>query len=113
MGDTTDAFAWNITKLGEAFGMSRDTVRRRLKAANCKPKFKQRGIAHYALADVGQALYGAHEAAGGICGFESPDHMPPGDRKDWFDSELKRVKLGEAENDLVPAEDMARTCKRI
>lgn len=107
MVDTTqqpDSYAWNITRIGEAFGMSRDTVRKRLKAANCRPVDKIRGVPQYALTTVGPALFSAQATAEEI----SPNEMPPGDRKDWFDSELKREKLEEIQGQLVPVEDVAR-----
>jgi len=34
--------------------------------------------------------------------------MPPSDRKDWFDSELKRLKVGQEEKRLVPDDEVAR-----
>jgi len=98
-----EAYNWNITRLADAFGLHRDTVRKRLKEAGVVPAGSRNGANVYALKDAGPALFGETMSSG-----HTPDDMHPGDRKDWYASELSRVKLEQEMRLLVPVEEAHR-----
>lgn len=108
MGDVAnlkDAYNWNVTKIGQAFGMHRDTVRRRLQDAGVEPVSRHGNQPLYALTDVGPALYGAASfPAEGM----DPAKLPPKDRKDWYQSENERLKFEKDQRHLVPDDEVAR-----
>lgn len=87
-----DANSWNITRIAEAFNFGRDTVRKRLRKAGVKSSGKRSGIAIYALADVGPALYEG-DSRSELPEFQDPDKMDPKSRKEWFQSENERIKF--------------------
>lgn len=99
-----EAYNWNITRLADAFGLHRDTVRKRLKEAGVVPAGSRNGANVYALKDAGPALFGETMSSSDY----TPDNMHPGDRKDWYASELSRVKLEREMRLLVPVEEAHR-----
>lgn len=99
-----EAFAWNITRIAEAFGLHRDTVRRRLKANQVKPVGKRQGIDIYPLSEVGPALFAA-EASNQSEDDYDPNKMAPKDRKDFFMSERERLKFQTEIGELIPDSD--------
>ncbi len=99
-----EAYNWNITRLADAFGLHRDTVRKRLKEAGVVPAGSRNGANVYALKDAGPALFSEARMVEGM----DPANMHPGDRKDWYASELSRVKLEREMRLLVPVEDAHR-----
>lgn len=113
-----DAYSWNLSRIADAFGMHRDTVRKRLRAAVVKPQGKKGGVDVYALADVGPALFIAEKSMFSD-GDEplNPDKLEPKDRKDYFQSELERLKLEEKTKELIPdseyRSDLAKTLKEV
>ncbi|AMO55640.1 hypothetical protein GZ77_09090 [Endozoicomonas montiporae] len=101
-------FHWNITQLAEAFGVSRDTVRKRLKQANVLPVDQKRNAPLYLVADAAKAVFApAPGVDGDYGGYDSLDKMPPKDRKDWFDSERSRVALEKEVGQLIPNSEVA------
>ncbi len=52
-----DAYYWSVFKIAEAFGLHRDTVKKRLLAANTPVAATIRGNPVYALQHVGPALF--------------------------------------------------------
>ena len=106
--DINDAYAWNLTRISEAFGMSRDTVRKRLREANVQPKLIKRNSPLYSLCDVGPALFSSEHSVGAFGGYESPDEMPAMERKAWFQSENERIKFQRDQGTLVPDDEVAR-----
>lgn len=52
-----DAYYWSVFKIAEAFGLHRDTVKKRLLAANTPVAATVRGNPVYALQHVGPALF--------------------------------------------------------
>lgn len=99
-----DAYAWNITRLAEAFGLHRDTVRKRLKENQVKPVKKSKGVDLYALSDIGPALFSA-EATNQSEDDYDPNKMVPKDRKDFFQSERERLKYETEIGELIPDGD--------
>ncbi|NIC05254.1 DUF1441 family protein [Billgrantia bachuensis] len=104
-----EAYNWNITRLADAFGLHRDTVRKRLKEAGVVPAGSRNGANVYALKDAGPALFGETHIAEGM----DPSKMHPTDRKDWYASELSRVKLEKEMRLLVPVEEAHREMSRL
>lgn len=56
-----DAYYWSVFKIAEAFGLHRDTVKKRLLAANTPVAATVRGNPVYALQHVGPALFSVTE----------------------------------------------------
>lgn len=108
MGDVAElknAYNWNVTKLGKAFGLHRDTVRRRLQEAGVDPVAKQANAPLYSLEDVGPALFAQHYSSGSEV---DPEQMHPTDRRAWFQSENERLKFEKDQRHLVPDDEVAR-----
>ncbi|WP_422101988.1 DUF1441 family protein [Vreelandella sp.] len=104
-----EAYNWNITRLADAFGLHRDTVRKRLKEAGVVPAGSRNGANVYALKDAGPALFAETRVAEGM----DPTRMHPTDRKDWYQSENLRVKLEKEMRLLVPVEEAHREMSRL
>ena len=107
MGDVTkidDAYLWNITRIAQAFGVSRDTVRKRLNAAGVSPVKKVKGVPLYPLPDVGPALFACE--ANVMPTEYKPNELHPKDRKDYFQSEIARLTVEEKTKQLIPVEDV-------
>ena len=99
-----EAYNWNITRLADAFGLHRDTVRKRLKEAGVVPAGNRNNANVYALKDAGPALFS--ESRPGATA--NPDDYHPTERKDWYQSENLRVKLEKEMRLLVPVEEAHR-----
>lgn len=104
-----EAYNWNITRLADAFGLHRDTVRKRLRDAGIVPAGSRNGANVYALKDVGPALFGETFGGTGL----DPDELPPQERKAWYQSENERVKLEKDMRLLVPVEEAHREMSRL
>lgn len=104
-----EAYNWNITRLADAFGLHRDTVRKRLKESGVLPAGSRNGANVYALKDAGPALFSEARPAEGM----DPGRMHPTDRKDWYQSENLRVKLEKEMRLLVPVEEAHREMSRL
>ena len=104
-----EAYNWNITRLADAFGLHRDTVRKRLKEGGVLPAGTRNGANVYALKDAGPALFGETLSASG----DDPDELLPQDRKAWYQSENERVKLEKEMRLLVPVEEAHREMSRL
>lgn len=99
-----DAYHWSVFKIAEAFGLHRDTVKKRLLAANTPVASTTRGSPMYALQHVGPALFGAkHEPADAV---HDPSQMEPKERKDWYQSENERIKLEKEQRKLIPVDEV-------
>lgn len=104
-----DAYSWNLTRLADAFGLHRDTVRKRLTTAGIVPTGIRKGAPVYALKDAGPALFG--ETFAGEAG--DPDQLMPQDRKAWYQSENERVKLEVELRQLLAADEVHREMSRL
>ncbi|MBR2512749.1 MAG: DUF1441 family protein [Halomonas sp.] len=104
-----EAYNWNITRLADAFGLHRDTVRKRLKESGVVPAGARNGANVYALKDAGPALFS--ESRPGTAA--DPNDYHPTERKDWFQSEVLRVKLEKEMRLLVPVEEAHREMSRL
>jgi len=111
MGDISrieEAYSWNITRLAEAFGLHRGTVRQRLNSAGVVPSGVRNGASVYALRDVGPALFSEHFISG-----SNPDDMTPTDRKAWYQSEKERIGIEREMRLLIPVEEVHREMSRL
>lgn len=100
-----DAYHWSVFKIAEAFGLHRDTVKKRLLAANTPVAATVKGNPVYALQHVGPALFGPkHEVVADSV--HDPSRMEPKERKDWFQSENERIKLEKEQRKLIPVDEV-------
>ncbi|WP_027853842.1 DUF1441 family protein [Marinobacterium litorale] len=99
-----DAYSWNITRLAEAFGFHRGTIRQRLNAAGVIPSGVRNGANVYALKDAGPAIFADVVVAGGV----NPDELPPTEMRAWYQAQNERVKLEQTLRGLVVAEEVHR-----
>ena len=104
-----EAYNWNITRLADAFGLHRDTVRKRLKESGVVPAGSRNGANVYALKDAGPALFSESRPRTAT----DPNDYHPSDRKDWYASEISRVKLEKEMRLLVPVEEAHREMSRL
>lgn len=104
-----DAYNWNISRLADAFGLHRDTVRKRLVAANVVPSGTRANASVYSLKDAGPAIFGG----AAVSGTGDPDELGPQDRRAWFQSENERVKLELELRQLVRAEEVHKEMSRL
>jgi hypothetical protein len=99
-----EAYCWNLTKLSDALGLHRDTIRKRIQAAGVVPAGVRNNANIYALKDVARAVF-SDLTTGDT---QDPDQMLPTDRKAWFQSETERVKLEKELRQLIPADEAHR-----
>ncbi len=108
-----EAYSWNLTKIAEAFGIHRDTARKRIKEAGIPPSFNKGNSPHYRLSDVAPALFGSSQSYGDYGGYDSTDSMPPTERKAWYQSETERLKFEIQTKSLVPDDEVARAMSSL
>jgi hypothetical protein len=101
----------SISRLATEFGMARETVSKRLKAAGIKPDGKRDGYPVYRLRDAAPALIDA--APTDEDGDIDPDKLPPEKRRAWFQSERERMELESKAGKLVPALEHERDIARV
>lgn len=102
--NSKDAYNWSVSKIGQAFGLDRRTVAKRLQESGVPPAGSKRGNPTYALADIGPALFGEKKPIAGGLDFDQFPH----ERKAWFQSETERLKVETQLKQLVPAHEFAR-----
>jgi len=91
----------SIRRLAEEFAMARETIAKRLTAANVRPSGTRSGHPVYRLRDVCPALFA--NAALDENGEFDPRQLKPSDRLAWYRSEHERVQLLEVSRQLIPA----------
>ena len=109
----TEAYSWSITQIAQAFDLNRMTVRKRLTEKGVHPKLIKGNSKLYSLAEVGPALFGVLSIPGEIGGYDSPDDMPPVERKAWYQSENERLKFQTESRMLIPDDEVAREMSNI
>ncbi|WP_018692291.1 DUF1441 family protein [Algicola sagamiensis] len=100
---TDDNFLWNLTQIGRAFELNRDTVRKRLVQAGLKSAKTEKGIPLYSLAQAAEAVFAGQQHQVEY----NPNELSPKDRKEFFQSENERLKFEKDERQLVPIHEMA------
>lgn len=98
---------WSMSALAEEFNIDRKTVAKLIKGMS--PCGSNRGRAVYRIKDVSSPIVKYFLAAEGVRSPEDfdPDDLHPKDRKDWYDSELKRIQHDKVTGELIPAEIVA------
>jgi hypothetical protein len=94
---------WSLTQLANEFGHSRETIQKRLNAANVKPTGTKRGYAVYGIGNAARAIL-----LGGAAGETDPEKMTPSDRLMYYKGTNERRKSEIDEGNLIEVED-ART----
>ncbi len=111
--DINDKFLYSLSQLSNAFGPARETISKRLKAANVMP-FGTRGT--HPVYHIGQAAPAIVLGDSGARTFETidnPDQLPPKERLDWYKSENERTKLQKESGDLVPEDEHRKALAEV
>lgn len=107
--DSKDAYNWSVSRIGQAFGMDRRTVTKRLQESGVLPAGSRRGNATYALSDVGPALFSEKgTATGGLDLDQFPDA-----RKAWYQSENERLKFEKEIKQLIPVSEFITELSKL
>lgn len=109
----------SLSKVSQAWGISRDTAKRLLDAT--APDGEKSGHSAWTIKTAASVIVphvlGFDATAVDEDGNVDPAKLPPKDRKDWYDSELKRESLRVKQGELIPAEkveaDKAETFKSL
>mgnify|MGYP000733881602 CR=1 FL=1 len=100
-----DEYLFNITQLAEAFGLHRDTIRKRLNQVGVQAVCIRKNAALYLLKEAAPAItrqLSSNESE------INPDKLSPGERKAWFDSENARLNFEEACGNLCESHEVAK-----
>lgn len=100
-----EAHSWHIVRIAERFGLHRDTVRARLRAAGVQPVGERNGKPVYSLKDIGPALF---DESHKYTADNDPDKMRPTDRRAWYESEQTRIAIAERLRHLIPDEEVGQ-----
>lgn len=92
----------SLQAISTEWGVGRERIRKLL--AGVSPAGERNGYPAYAIRDVARVMV-ADELGITLSGSADPERMNPKDRKDWFDSELKKEKLAEVQGSLIPDEE--------
>jgi len=98
---------WSKNALAGEFGIDRRAIDKILKTI--RPSGKKSGHPVWLLRDVVVpiARYISEEIDFDEGDFD-PEKLPPKKRKDWFDSEVQRLKYEEQMGRLIPADEIAK-----
>jgi hypothetical protein len=112
MGSVTELPASGIhcslRQIAEETGLDRDTVQRRIAAANAVPSGKRGGHPVYRLRDVLKAVM-LKDDDGQI----DPDKLEPYQRQAHYKAELDRLKLDQETRELIPRIEVEQEQARI
>lgn len=101
-----------MRQLAEECGIDRDTVQRRIAAANVVPSGKRGGHPVYRLRDVLKAVMLKDDD-----GKLDPDKLEPYQRQAHYKAELDRLKLEQETRELIPRieveQEQARTMRIV
>lgn len=106
-----DYFNWSLNQLSRAFGIARETVAKRLTAANVESSGERRGHAVYSVKDAAKAILLPTTVLGVFQ--NNPDTMAPQDRRAWFASERDRTALEKEQGLLVDVEDCRQQIVKV
>jgi hypothetical protein len=100
----------SLSQLAQLFGVSRDTVKRRIEDERIKPGGERRNHNVYHIGDVAKAVFQFSRKYDGTI---SPEDMEPKDRKDWYQGESERIKIQCQIGELVKVSDVRETMAKI
>ena len=105
VSNSADGLLVSLTTLAREFGVSRDTVGRRLRDSGAMSAGERGGFPVFRLGPAARALVLA-EMPALADGGNDPDRMSPTDRHAWFKSETSRLAVEQSQGLLVPAEEV-------
>ena len=85
-----DWFNWSLNQFAREFGIARETVQSRLRAAGVNPSGERRGFPVYSVSAAARAILMPDTSANGM---NDPAKMSPKERADWYRSENERLKF--------------------
>ncbi len=92
---------WSYNRLADGFEIDRGTVKRKLTAAGIEPSgLTFNGYPAFRLKDAAAALV---VPVGRNC---NPEKLDPRARLDWYKGEIERLRLGEKQRVLIPADEV-------
>ena len=109
--DINDRFYWSLSQLSKAFGPARETIAKRLSAADVQAVKKRAGHDVYHIVDASQAIL-----AGELPTFEDirdPDKLAPKDRLDWYKGQNEKNKFLRESELLIPVSEVSDTLARV
>lgn len=98
----------SLRQIAEETGLDRDTVQKRVSAANIVPSGKRGGHPVYRLKDCIKAVMLADEK-----GRTDPDKLEPYQRQAHYKAELDRLKLEQETRELIPRIEVEQEQARI
>lgn len=107
MGDVTEfrsALRLSISQVAAEFGMSRNTVARRIEQLGIRPDGRRGGYPVYRMRDLVPVVQG--ELPGGLGDGFDPSRLPPTERRAWYQSENERLKAEADSGRLIPAAEV-------
>lgn len=109
-------FSFSISKLSQMFGMARETVAARLKAAGVKADGQRGGFPIYRIRDAAPALVGMSEPDAPV---QDPASMRPVDMRAYYQGQNERLLFEQAQGQLIPIGEVrhqfaqiAKVCSR-
>lgn len=96
-------FSWSLNQFAREFGIARETVQSRLRAANVSPTGEKRGFPVYSVSAAARAILLPETSS--IPGLNDPEKMTPKERRDWYAAELDKKKLEQVTGELVRESD--------
>lgn len=99
ISNLADAYKWNISRMADAFGLHRDTIRKRLNDAGVKPCGKKANAPIYHLKDAAEAIFAGSTVTTDA---QNPAKLDPKSRKEWYQSENERLKFQTTVKELIP-----------
>ena len=99
-----DAHACNLTRLAEALGCHRATVRKVIREHNITPVATKRNVPVYRIKDVAPAVFAPNDEEAET----DPEKLSPTQRNQWYQSERARMELERELRNLVSVEEATR-----
>jgi hypothetical protein len=91
-------FSWSLNQFSREFGIARETVQSRLRAADVKPSGEKRGFPIYSVSAAAKAIL-LHDTS--TPGLNDPEKMTPKEQRDWFAGQIDKRKLAQLDGELV------------
>jgi len=98
-----DFYSWSLSQLSREFGVARETVGSRIRAAGIQPSCQKRGHPAYRVSEVAQAILVPVSLSDGD--IHDPGLMVPKERSDWYKSENERIKFEKDTGVLTSVEE--------
>lgn len=98
-----DYFRWSLNQFAREFGIARETVQSRLRAANVSPSGEKRGFPVYSVSDAARAILMPESAS--TPGLNDPAQMTTKERLDWYNSEISRIKFERESGESIRSDE--------